>query len=150
MNLSEHFTLRELVKSQTAARMGIDNIPDSFALAYLDRLCRDILEPVREHYGVAFSPSSGYRSPELCEAIGSSRKSQHAKGQAADFEVPGIDNLALAEWVKENLKFDQLILECYMPGNPNSGWVHCSIADTLRGETLTYTKGVGYSKGLSA
>ncbi len=150
MNLSEHFTLRELVKSQTAARMGIDNTPDSFALAYLDRLCRDILEPVREHYGVAFSPSSGYRSPELCEAIGSSRKSQHAKGQAADFEVPGIDNLVLAEWVKENLKFDQLILECYMPGNPNSGWVHCSIADTLRGETLTYTKGVGYSKGLSA
>ena len=150
MNLSEHFTLRELVKSQTAARMGIDNTPDSFALAYLDRLCRNILEPVREHYGVAFSSSSGYRSPELCEAIGSSRKSQHAKGQAADFEVPGIDNLALAEWVKENLKFDQLILECYMPGNPNSGWVHCSIADTLRGETLTYTKGVGYSKGLNA
>ena len=130
--------------------MGIDNTPDSFALAYLDRLCRDILEPVREHYGVAFSPSSGYRSPELCEAIGSSRKSQHAKGQAADFEVPGIDNLALAEWIKENLKFDQLILECYMPGNPNSGWVHCSIADTLRGETLTYTKGVGYSKGLNS
>ena len=109
MNLSEHFTLRELVKSQTAARMGIDNTPDSFAVAYMERLCRDILEPVREHYGVPFSPSSGYRSPELCEAIGSSRKSQHAKGQAADFEVPGIDNLELAEWVQDNLDFDQLI-----------------------------------------
>jgi zinc D-Ala-D-Ala carboxypeptidase len=148
MNLSENFTLRELVKSQTAARLGIDNTPDAFQMAYLERVCRDILEPVRENYGTAFSPSSAYRSPDLCEAIGSSRKSQHAKGQAVDFEVPGVDNLSLAKWIQDNLAFDQLILECYMPGNPNSGWVHCSIADTLRGEVLTYTKGVGYSKGL--
>jgi len=149
MNLSEHFTLQELVKSQTATRIGIDNIPDSFEVAYLEKLCRDILEPVREHYGIPFSPSSGYRSPDLCEAIGSSRKSQHAKGQAADFEVPGVDNLELAEWIKDNLDFDQLILECYMPGNPNSGWVHCSISQDPRGEVLTYVKGVGYSKGLN-
>jgi hypothetical protein len=148
--ISEHFSLRELTKSQTAARLGIDNVPDAFQMAYLERLCKDILEPVRENYGTAFSPSSAYRSPDLCEAIGSSRKSQHTKGQAADFEVPGVDNLSLAEWIRDNLKFDQLILECYMPGNPNSGWVHCSIADKPRGEVLTYTKGVGYSKGLPA
>ena len=150
MKLSEHFTLQEFVKSQTAERMGIDNTPDSFAVAYMEKLCQEILEPVREHYGIPFSPSSGYRSPALCEAIGSSPKSQHAKGEAVDFEVPGVDNYELASWIEENLDFDQLILECYTPGQPNSGWVHCSISHSPRGEVYTYTKGVGYSKGLNA
>jgi zinc D-Ala-D-Ala carboxypeptidase len=149
--MSKHFSLRELTKSQTAERLGIDNTPDSFAEAYLERLCEEILEPVRAWYGIPFSPSSGYRSVELCEAIGSSAKSQHAKGQAADFEVPGIDNYELAAWIKDNLDFDQLILECYTPGQPKSGWVHCSIATSMaaqRNEVLTYNKSDGYQKGL--
>jgi zinc D-Ala-D-Ala carboxypeptidase len=150
-NLSKHFSLRELTKSQTAERLGINNTPDAFAEAYLEMLCEEILEPVRAHYGIPFSPSSGYRSVELCEAIGSSAKSQHAKGQAADFEVPGIDNYDLATWIKDNLDFDQLILECYTSGQPKSGWVHCSIAtsmDAQRNEVLTYNKSDGYKKGL--
>ena len=81
---------------------------------------------MREHFGKPVAISSGYRSPELCEAIGSSAKSQHAKGEAADFEIPGVDNMQLAMWISKNTKFDQLILEYYEPGDPNSGWVHCS------------------------
>ena len=90
MQLSDHFSLAELEKSAVAARNNLDNSADEESIEYLTRVCEEILEPVREHYGVPFSPSSGYRSVALCELIGSSAKSQHAKGQAADFEVPGI------------------------------------------------------------
>ena len=70
--------------------------------------------------------SSGFRSPELCVAIGSSINSQHASGQAADFEIYGLSNKVLADWIHDNLDFDQLILEYHKKDEPNSGWVHCS------------------------
>jgi hypothetical protein len=85
--------------------------------------------------------SSGYRSPELCEAIGSSSKSQHAKGEAADFEIPGVDNKELASWISKNCDFDQLILEFYDGVDPNSGWVHCSASmSRSRKQTLKAEK----------
>ena len=63
----------------------------------------------------------------MCLAVGSSAKSQHAKGEAADFEINGVSNHDLAKWVYNNLDYDQLILEYFDPkGDPNSGWVHCS------------------------
>ena len=71
--------------------------------------------------------SSGYRSVDLCEAIGSSSKSQHAKGEAADFEIGGVDNKELGLWIRDNIEYDQLILEFYNDGDPNSGWIHCSM-----------------------
>ena len=89
MRLSRNFTLSELTRSQTATRRGIDNTPGEEEIKNLERVCSEILQPVREHFGVAFSPSSGFRSVALCEAIGSSSKSQHAKGEAVDFEIPG-------------------------------------------------------------
>ena len=70
--------------------------------------------------------SSGFRSPELCVAIGSSVNSQHASGQAADFEIYGLSNKVLADWIHDNLDYDQLILEYHKKDEPNSGWVHCS------------------------
>jgi len=86
-----------------------------------------ILQPIRDHFGQVVSVSSGYRSPELCVAIGSSTQSQHAKGEASDFEIFGISNKELADYIDQNLDYDQLILE-YWKGEdePNSGWVHCS------------------------
>lgn len=146
MKLSENFSLAELTKSQTAERKGIDNIPHATARENLVKLCENILQPVRDHYGIPFTPSSGYRSPELCLAVGSTIKSQHAKGQAADFEVPGISNMELAEWIQDNLEFDQLILECYTGGN--TGWVHCSYVHEPRKDVLTYDRANGYRKGL--
>ena len=130
MRVSKNFTLGELTKSQTALRMGIDNIPDPMHLYNLHRLCDNILQPVREHSGRPVTISSGYRSVELCLAIGSTAKSQHAKGQAADFEVLGVDNKQVAEWIRDNLDFDQLILEFYREDDPQSGWIHCSYAGT--------------------
>ena len=127
MKLSENFSLAELVKSQTATRKGINNEPGTAEIENLIHLAKNILQPVREHFGKPVIISSGYRSPELCEAIGSSTKSQHAKGEAADFEIAGVDNKELAAWIAANCEFDQLILEFYDGVDPNSGWIHCSV-----------------------
>jgi zinc D-Ala-D-Ala carboxypeptidase len=127
MKLTENFSLNELTKSQTAERKGIDNTPSTEHQENLKSLCEMILQPIRDHFGQVVSVSSGYRSSELCVAIGSSTRSQHAKGQASDFEIFGVSNKELADWIDENLDYDQLILE-YWKGEdePNSGWVHCS------------------------
>ena len=129
MKLSENFSLEELIKSQTATRKGIDNTPDQGHQDNLKSLCTHVLQPVREHFGRVVTVSSGYRSPELCIAIGSKTTSQHAKGQAADFEIFGVSNKELADYINETLDYDQLILEFWNESDPNSGWVHCSYSE---------------------
>ncbi len=126
MNLSKSFTLNELTKSQEAIRLGIDNIPNEEHIENLKILCEKILQPLRDYYGMPVSVSSGYRSVALCEAVGSSAKSQHTKGQAADFEIFGIANKDVADFIVQNLNYDQCILEFWNENEPNSGWVHCS------------------------
>ena len=126
MKLSNNFSLKELTASQTAARKGIDNTPSPTHQDNLKSLCTRILQPVRDHFNRVVSVSSGYRTPELCIAIGSKTTSQHAKGQAADFEIYGLSNQELAIWIHENLDYDQLILEYWKKEDPNAGWVHCS------------------------
>ena len=126
MKLTENFSLNELTKSQTAERKGIDNTPSAEHQENLKSLCEMILQPIRDHFGQVVSVSSGYRSPELCVAIGSSTKSQHAKGQASDFEIFGVSNKELADYIDQNLDYDQLILEYWKESDPNSGWIHCS------------------------
>ena len=126
MKLSNNFSLKELTASQTAERKGINNNPNEDQINKLKLLCEKVLQPVRDHYGKVVSVSSGYRSPELCEAIGSSKNSQHAKAEAADFEIYGVSNAELCKWIADNLEFDQMILEYHKLDEPNSGWIHCS------------------------
>ena len=126
MKLSEHFSLWELTKSQVADRKRIKNEPDKESIQNLKVICTSILEPVRRHYGKPIAPSSGYRCLALNRELGSSDRSQHTSGQAVDFEVPGVANMDPARWIMDNLLYDQLILEFYKEGQPNSGWVHCS------------------------
>ena len=126
MKLSNNFSLKELTASQTAARKGIDNTPSPTHQANLKSLCTSILQPIRDHFSRVVSVSSGYRSQELCLAIGSKITSQHAKGEAADFEIFGVSNKELADYINEHLEYDQLILEYWKESDPNSGWVHCS------------------------
>lgn len=148
MMLSKYFSLREMTKSQTAERKGIRNMPQGEHIENLSTLCENILDPVRENFGKAFTPSSGYRSPALCKEIGSSVKSQHAQGEAADFEVPTVSNYELAQWIVANLDFDQLILEYYNDDDPSSGWVHCSYKGSgNRNQVLKYD-GKRYTHGL--
>lgn len=128
MKLSRNFSLQELTKSDTAIRKSIDNTPSNEVLSNLTTLCDMVLQKVRNSHGVV-TITSGYRSPELNRAIGGSTTSDHCKGCAADFEVPGLDNKQLAKWIIDNLTFKQLILEFYEDGQPNSGWVHCSFEE---------------------
>ena len=146
MNLSRNFTLSELTKSDTAIRRGINNNPNAEQIEKLKALCENILQPVRDHFG-RVKVTSGFRSAELCVAIGSSVNSQHARAEAADFEVVGTDNVELFDWIKNNLEPDQLILEFYTPGEPNSGWIHCSwIADKPRASYLWAYRSEGKTK----
>ena len=128
MNLTRNFSLQELTKSDTAIRLGIDNQPNADQIDKLKMLCERVLQPVRDHFG-RVKVTSGFRSSELCVAIGSSVNSQHAKAEAADFEVLGVDNAEVADWIKMNCETDQLILEFYTPGEPNSGWIHASYVE---------------------
>ena len=117
--------MAEFTKSQTAERKGIDNTPQGEHLDAAKALFENVVQMVREHFGVTVI-NSGYRSPALNEAVGGSSKSQHCKGEAADIECPGTANADVANWIVDNLDFDQVILEFYTPGIPDSGWVHVS------------------------
>ena len=130
MKLTNNFSLKEMTASQTAERHGINNNPREDHQDNLKTLCEKVLQPIRNHYDKSVSVSSGYRSPELCVKIGSSLKSQHAKGQAADFEIFCTPNAELAKWISLNIDFDQLILEYHKVDEPNSGWIHCSYKNT--------------------
>lgn len=148
MKLGKYFSLSEMTKSQTAIRKGINNTPDQEVIANLKALVENVLDDVREHFKKPVVINSGYRSPKLNKAIGGSRTSQHCNGQAADIEIPGVSNLEIAEYIRDNLNFDQLILENYDPVDPSSGWVHVSfVKNPNRGQTLTFD-GKKYHKGI--
>ena len=125
VTLSKNFTLQEYIKSQTALRQGIDNTPSNEHLASAKKLFEMVVQPVRDHFGVTVI-NSGYRGPALNAAVGGSATSQHCRGEAVDIECPGTPNYDVALWIEQNLDYDQLILEFYTPGIPDSGWVHVS------------------------
>jgi len=151
MRLSTNFTLSEFTKSQTALRHGIDNTPQGEHLEAAKSLFENVVQPIRDNFGVTVI-NSGYRGPELNEKVGGSATSQHCKGQAVDIECPGTSNYEVAKWIEDNLDFDQLILEFYTPGIPDSGWVHVSYkTEDNRKSVLTAMKEDGktvYKQGL--
>ena len=154
MRLSANFTLAEFTKSQTATRKGLDNTPGAEHLENAKELFQHVVQPVRDNFGVTVI-NSGYRGPALNEAVGGSSRSQHCKGQAVDIECPGVPNADVAQWIVDNLEFDQVILEFYTPGIPDSGWVHVSYNNNgeNRRSILTAMKENGktvYKQGLIA
>lgn len=154
MNLSLNFSLQELTKSQEALRKGLNNTPSQEVIGNLQELSNMVLQRVRDHFGKSVVVTSGYRSPEVNAAVGGSKTSDHCKGQAADIEIPGVPNAELAEWIRDNLDFTQVILEFYTQGIPDSGWVHVSYDPAnLKKQSLTAVKQDGktvYLQGLVA
>lgn len=152
--LSPNFTLGEMSRSTLAARHGLDNTPPQSAIHALELLCVEVLEPLRLLLGRPLVVSSGYRSSEVNKLMGGSPTSQHCKGEAADFECPGVPNLALAlQLERAGIPFDQLILEFHTLGDDASGWVHVSrrMNDRQRRQVLTASKVDGktvYAQGL--
>ena len=126
MQLSKHFKLEEFTKSMTATRKGIDNTPGAGEIKNLENLCYEILEPLRAKFDKPITITSGYRSTQLSEAIGSKSTSQHCKGMASDIEIFGIPNIQVAYWLHNNVDFDQLISQFNNPSDPDGGWVHVS------------------------
>ena len=138
--VAPHFKFYELTKSELAGRLGIDNsfpsVSEARAAVFL---CRNVMEAVRQQFR-SYSPNSVYRGQDLERALKKRRsdwvsKSQHTLGQACDIEVPELPNVELAQWVIDNVEFDQVILECYNPKEGvNSGWVHVSLRPPGQGE----------------
>ena len=130
MNLSEHLSLAEVIRSETAKRKGISNMPTEEHIANFKLLAENVFEKVRAHFGCPIHISSGYRSKELNDAVGGSQTSQHSKGQAIDIDMDGsangVSNADVYNFIKDNIEFDQLIWEFGTDSNPD--WVHVSYA----------------------
>ena len=128
-SLSEHFTVDELIESQTAARLGLDNTPPEDVVANLRLLCETILEPARQALG-PLRISSGYRAPIVDDAIPRTapnvRPSAHRFGYAADVIPLQARKLDFARWVYDKVPVNQIILEFGTAEEP--AWVHVSAA----------------------
>ena len=125
MKLSKNFTLEELIHSNTAERMGIDNVPkDEKVVENLRSLCLEVLQPLRDYVGAPVHINSGYRCPELNMAVGGVKNSQHCRGEAADIRIVSPkQGREWAAWIEDNCRFDQMLLE----RNKNGAvWLHVS------------------------
>src|SRR5574344_1967601 len=127
IKLAPNFTLWELVRSDTAMAKGIDNSPNVAEIKKLKLLAEHILQPVRDNFKKPVRVNGAFRSVALNAVTkGASLTSQHCKAEAVDFEIDGVDNGDLAEWIDKNLDYDQLILEYHGDDSKdaNDGWVH--------------------------
>jgi zinc D-Ala-D-Ala carboxypeptidase len=122
MNLSENFTLAELIRTST----GLDNTPNEEQIENLRLLCVNVLQPARDALGV-IKITSGFRAPAVNAKIGGAPSSQHVKGQAADLMMSG-GQKKLLDWIIANVEFDQIISE-FPDKNGNPAWVHVSFAE---------------------
>ena len=123
MQLTEHFTLSELVRSETATNRHIDNTPSPDVVDNLRNLCSNVLEPARVAFGASIYITSGYRCPALNKAVGGKPTSQHLRGEAADLQVRSVENLRkLYNAIKDHGVFDQLLFE----SNGVTKWIHVS------------------------
>ncbi len=137
MMLSKNLSLVEVMKSATAIKHGIANEPSSEHLTNLKAVATNIFQPCRDYFGKPLAVTSGYRSQELNDLIGGSKKSQHSKGEALDLDAQvygGFTNAELFHYIKDNLDFDQLIWEFGTEEEPD--WIHCSYTKGNRKEVL--------------
>jgi len=139
--ISKHITWNEAVKSKTAEKHEIENIPNENQIQEMKKIAKNVFEPLREWAGHPIRVNSFFRSPELCIKLKSKATSQHTKGQAIDIDSLGDkSNAELFYYIKENLNFDQLIWEFGDDENPD--WIHVSFVNvnTNRGNVLKAVK----------
>lgn len=152
MKISEHLDLSEVTRSETAKRKGVSNEPTPEHLENFKKLAEHVFEPIRTHFGVPIHISSGYRSKALNAAIGGSATSQHCKGEAIDIDMDGssngVTNKMVFDYIKANIKFDQMIWEFGTDTAPD--WVHVSYDSDgkQRGQILKAIKSNGATKYL--
>ena len=123
--LSENFTLAEMIASDTAKKLKIDNTPTLLAISHMEELCQNLLQPIRNAYGKPIKITSGYRCYRLNRAVGGSPTSAHPMGYAADLK-PTSGSYSdfekfVVQFLKENdIPFDQCIRE----KSGNTKWLH--------------------------
>ena len=145
MRLSEHLDLSEVIRSESAKRLGISNMPTAEHIANFKILAENIFEPIRNNFRVPIHISSAYRSVALNKAIKGSATSQHCKGEAIDVDMDGssngVTNRMVFDYIHKNLNFDQLIWE--FGTNENPDWVHVSYNSkgTQRKQVLKAVRG---------
>jgi hypothetical protein len=134
MKLSEHLDLSEVIRSESAKRNGISNMPTEQHIANFKLLAEKVFEPIRNNFRCPIHISSGYRSIELNRAVKGSLTSQHCSGEAIDVDMDGtpngVTNKMVFDFIKDNLEFDQLIWEFGTIENPD--WLHVSYEITVR------------------
>jgi zinc D-Ala-D-Ala carboxypeptidase len=136
MKISKHLELSELIRSESAKRLGVSNMPTAEHIENLKVLAEKVFEPIREHFKAPIRISSGYRSPMLNKAVGGANTSQHSLGQAIDIDMDGTDikNSDIFAFIKNNLDFDQLINEF------DYSWIHVSYSKKNRKQILLASK----------
>jgi hypothetical protein len=148
MQLSKNLALAEVMRSETAKRKGISNMPTPEHIENFKLLAENVFQPIREHFGVPIHISSGYRSKALNTAVGGSLSSQHCSGEAIDIDMDTttVKNAEIFNFIKDNLNFDQLIWEFGTDSNPD--WVHVSYESTGK-QRKQILKAVKSAKGTS-
>ena len=149
MKLSKNLSLSEVLVSNTAKRLGISNEPTKEHLLNLESIAENVFQPLRAGLKTSIYVSSGYRSKELNKAIkGSSKTSQHLKGQALDLDADvygRVTNLEIFKYILKYIEFDQLILEC-VGEDGTGGWIHVSYNEgNNRGKVMRMDKVKGKS-----
>jgi hypothetical protein len=150
MKLSEHLDLSEVIRSESAKRNGISNMPTDQHIANFKLLAEKVFEPIRVNFRCPINLSSGYRSVELNRIIGGSLTSQHCTGEAIDIDMDGtphaVTNKMVFNYIKDYLEFDQLIYEFGTDQNPD--WVHVSYESSgkQRKQVLKAYKEAGKTK----
>lgn len=120
--MAPNFRYKEFVRSDTASRLGIRNVPNELEWQSIERVAGNIIQPVRDQFG-PIRITSGYRCVELCLKVGSSPRSNHVRGEAIDFEPVSskVRLIDIIKWIHMNLEYRELIAE-YFP----NGWVHAA------------------------
>lgn len=132
----KYFTIEELCKSDVAKKSGIKNEPDARTKENLLALIENVLDPIRESWGMPIYVNSGYRCTKLNKAVGGVSNSQHLYGEAADIDTRKgkVMNQALFNAIRGRIQFDQLINE------NDFSWVHVSYRRPNRNQVLNITK----------
>jgi hypothetical protein len=142
--ISKNFSVNEVQFSTYASQHNIDNTLPSCYHTNAQLLAVYILEPIRAHFGKPFSPESWYRCERVNSAVGGAKNSQHLIAQAADIIVPETPLMTVAEYIRDDLDFDQVILEL-----GGKGWVHVSYNKGNNRKQVLTNKGDGkYLEGL--
>lgn len=145
MNISTHFSISEVEHSDKAIKEGWNNTLPNIYIGNAQNLAKYILEPIRNHFSRSFSPSSWFRCEKLNNAIGGAHGSQHCIAQAADITVPQVSVMALGEYIRDNLDYDQLINDYDKHGNQ---WIHISYCKDNNRKQILHKTDTGYEEGL--